>query len=99
MNSDSMTSTSENSNKSKNSDMSYHFSTNDDTTSYSSNKINEDRRNQRKSTKYIQPILLQSDPNNNNTNSASPTSNKSKSKTSLKEENNTNKLLPTSEKT
>ena len=38
--------------------MSYHPNTNDDTTSYSLNKINTDRRNQRKSTKYIQPNLI-----------------------------------------
>ena len=51
MDSDIITPTSENSNNSKNSDMSYHPSTNDDTTSYSLTKINKDRRNQRKSTK------------------------------------------------
>ena len=35
--------------------MSYIPSTNDDTTSYSLNKIKDDRRNQRNSNKYIHP--------------------------------------------
>ena len=52
--SNSITSTSKNTNNSINSDMSYHPSTNDDNTSYSLNKINEDHRNQRKPIKYIQ---------------------------------------------
>ena len=52
--------------------MSYHPSTNDDTTSYYFNKINTDRRNQRKSTKYIQPIFFKPYPNKNNTNITSP---------------------------
>ena len=53
--SDSITSILENSNNTKNSDMSYLLSTNDDITSYSLNKIKDDHRNQRRSNKYIQP--------------------------------------------
>ena len=50
---DSITSISENSNNYKNSDMSYIPSTNDDTTSYSLNKIKDDRKKKRNSNKYI----------------------------------------------
>ena len=52
--SESITSTSENSNNSKNSDMSYIPSTNDDTISYPLNKIQNNRRNKKNSKKYIQ---------------------------------------------
>ena len=52
--SESITSTSENSNNSKNSDISYIPSTNDDTISYLLNKIQNNRRNKKNSKKYIQ---------------------------------------------
>ena len=65
--SDSRTSISKNCNNSKNSDMSYLPSTNDFTTFFSSNKIKDDRRNQRNSNKYIQSNCLQSYSKHNNT--------------------------------
>ena len=56
--SDSITSKSENTNNSKNIDMSYHPSTNDDTTSYSLNKIKADSRIQPNVYNIIQTIII-----------------------------------------
>ena len=52
--------------------MSYHPSTNDDTISYSLNKNNDACRNQRNSTKDIQPNFIKYNQNNNNTGITSP---------------------------
>ena len=82
--SDSITSISENSNNYKKSDMSYIPSTNDDTTSYSLNKIKDDRRNQGNSNKYIYP-------KNNNTISTPPTTKNQNHKLRRKK-----KIIPTS---
>ena len=71
--SDSITSKSKTTKKFKNSDMSYHPSTNDDTTSYSLNKKNVAHRNQRKASKYIQQNFIKYNQNNdNNTSITSP---------------------------
>ena len=72
--SDSITSKSKTTKDLKNNDMSYHPSTNDDTTSYFLNKDNAARRNQRNSTKYIQPNFIKYNQNNNNTSIISPSS-------------------------
>ena len=74
MDSDSIISKSKTTKDLKNSDMSYHQSTNDDTTSYFLNKDNAARRNQRNSTKYIQSKFIKYNQNNNNTSIISPSS-------------------------
>ena len=69
--------------------MSYHPSTNDDTISYSLNKNNDACRNQRNSTKDIQPNFIKYNQNNNNTGITSPSLKNSRSQTPPKKENNT----------